>query len=784
MKLKQVCLSVFFTVLCCANITKAQIQNGDFETTPTFNCTGATSWTNSILGVELTNCCTAGAPPTWWIDLTGCGYGNGRYIEQAVPTIVGRTYILEWDLGCLFNFTTAGMDVSINGALQGNYTNSTPGTPSVLLNWKHFRICFVASQASTTIRFTGNAPGNPGVIGLDNVKMISFEELFAIQGSLGEECNEFCLSLAQVVSYPGITPGNIEWYVNNVLEASGPTTYCRKFPKNVPTPVKVVFSESICGNTHTLETTITATGDCPCDLQSHSELITTHVPCYNYFFNIQTDPGYTSLATYWTVDGQLYAGPSPTLSLQNLSPGTHTICADMIGGVTGEGDPCCAKHCTVITVPEQTSESRMITYCPLGQPNGPMYNPCDDCDGYYELWNGGVLVGSSANGCFSYPIGNGYEMRCYDIFYTELAIYQCLRKTIYFNVQALPVTGVQYPDETIYIPCMANDVAYSINCHGFPNFKLYGSVGLITQGSAPAVVTLAAGDYTVECIDPENCNTSLTVVHVLPQPMVESTCNVFIELCWQLTDEGSQWYFTNFMNSCPDCRQTVLNATQTGPWVTQSYIPSSMYGPIRIVTREYFDAVNCRKCTVTFTVANAASTTINMNGAPCQSVPLPPCLQNQTIKMFISGHPENTTTLFAGASVVLCCANPYGIANPTYVIYSESDPCCMLIVNLDCGPQVPPRMGHGNPGQGEVEVGTLQIIPNPTASVFRIASDKGLEKYNKVEITDMNGRVMLTRSNIDSETMIDVGGFSKGTYFVNVSTGSGLVTLKLISVNE
>lgn len=790
MNLKHAFLRLLLGCCLLTNISRAQIQNGNFETTPTGNCAGATSWISNG-NVQLTSCCTGtnAGLATWWVDLTGCTSGNANFIEQAVPTIVGRIYILEWDLGRLINFTAAGVDVSVNGAVQGNFVNATPGSAAIPLNWQHFSICFIATQPTTTIRFTGNAPDpNPGVIGLDNVNMTGIDQIFALQVAPDEGCNRFCISLIQATPYPGATASNIQWYVNNALEASGSTTFCRTFPKNVPTQVSVVFSESACGViTRTLQTTITATENCPCDLSSHAQLTTTPIPCYKYQFGIVTDAGYTALSTYWTVDGQLTGGSSPTLSLLNLSAGTHTICANMIGGVTGEGELCCAKQCTVVTIPEQVSEARLIPYCPLAYPYGPWYNPCSDCNGYYEFWNNGQIVGTSASGCISYILSSTSEMRCYDVYPGGI---KCLRKTIYFTIQPDPVIGSQSPDEIITLPCMsaANSVAYNINCPGETHYELYGANGFFQQGSAPAVVNLAVGDYTLDCVDYNNCTKNTTIIHVYPQVMTASSCTVFAEMCFQLVDEQSPWYFANFMNNCPDCQQTVLNATQTGPWITQAFIQSSPQGPVRIVSREYYDYVNCKMCTVTFTVANATYTNVSTNGGPCQTVALPPCLQNQTLKMFINGHPENTSTVSGGTSVVLCCNNPYGISNPTYVIYSENDPCCSLIVNLDCGGPLVPKpgdgAGSGTETDGTTGIGSLHIIPNPTASVFRIASGEGFAKYKQVQITDMNGSVLLTRSDVDSETMIDVSELDKGTYFVNVITDSQTVTLKLISVND
>jgi hypothetical protein len=432
------------------------------------------------------------------------------------------------------------------------------------------------------------------------------------------------------------------------------------------------------------------------------------------------------------------------------------------------------------------SESRLITYCPITYPLGPWYNPCTDCNGYYEFLNNGVVVGTSTNGCISYVLSSGSEMRCYDLYPGGV---KCLKKDIYFTIQAEQVIASQSPDETVYIPCMANSVVYNINCNGYPNYELYGPNGFYMQNPAPDAVTLAAGDYTLDCVNYNTCTKNTTIIHVVPQLMQESNCGVFAEMCWQLTDVGSSWYFTNLMSNCPDCQQTVLNATQTGPWITQAFYQTTPQGPIRIVTREYIDQVNCRRCTVTFTVANAMYSTVYTNGAPCQTITLPACLQNQPVKVFVNGYPQDVTTLPGGTSVVLCCNNQYGITNPTYVIYSETDPCCSMIVNLMCENGIPRAPGAGQSGgsgtniQNPADI-SLQIIPNPTASVFRIASDKGSAKYKQVVITDMNGKVLMELSEIDSNTMIDVSHLNKGTYFVKVNTGTETVTLKLISIND
>jgi hypothetical protein len=461
------------------------------------------------------------------------------------------------------------------------------------------------------------------VTGLDNVDLTDLSGQFLLNAQAGEKCNEFCFSLVSQAP-PGTTVSNENWYVDNVLELSNSSTFCRVFPKNVTKQVRVDFSvTTACGTTtYSLQQPVTATDDCPCDLQSNIALSHTFTSCNSVVFSMTLPPDYSVLCHQWTLDGKKMNGPANGITLSNLAPGQHTVCMNALGGMDGEEeDVCCAKVCEVIHVQDQ-------------------------------------------------------------------------------NV---------------------------------------------------------------------------------------SECEVFAEACYQLTDEGSPWYFTNFMNNCPECQNTVLNATYAGPWQVLSHTSSGLGGgPRMIVTREYVDEASCSKCIVTFTVANTYATDITVIGEPCTTVPLPPCLQGQQLKMFINGHPENTSDVPGGMDIVLCCDNPYGILNPTYIIYSETDPCCNMIVNLNCdqaGAAMKPTAIKGqNSEQGE---SVLKIIPNPTASIFHIASTKEYETYKKVEIVDLKGTVLLVREHINSNTEIDASALNKGTYLVRITTGTGeQVRLKLIVVSD
>jgi hypothetical protein len=169
------------------------IQNGTFSVNAMNNCVGnVASWVTSP-DMQLSDCCDTNLPGNWWLDITGCGYGNGRWAQQSVPTTVGSTYLLQWQLGCYANvpeMTDAGANVEINGQFVGLFSHADFSGSE--LAYHTFNYCFVATQPTTTVKFIANGsatsltpssysptPPNVGVnypytgrIALDNVSIL------------------------------------------------------------------------------------------------------------------------------------------------------------------------------------------------------------------------------------------------------------------------------------------------------------------------------------------------------------------------------------------------------------------------------------------------------------------------------------------------------------------------------------------------------------------------------------------------------------------------------------
>lgn len=188
-------LSLFFVL---HNNAFSQIINGNFNQPGVIigaSCNAGTGWTTATgnLSSQYTN--LLGPSTNFWIDITPCwASGNGTYIEQTVPTVIGRCYYLKFDLGthCRWDMSDAGVYISIDGNLLGKRIfNDSFDCISGMLHWEsRTSKAFVATGTTTTIRFTGegrctkNSPTSgpnqctpvgsiafPGVMGIDNIEL-------------------------------------------------------------------------------------------------------------------------------------------------------------------------------------------------------------------------------------------------------------------------------------------------------------------------------------------------------------------------------------------------------------------------------------------------------------------------------------------------------------------------------------------------------------------------------------------------------------------------------------
>jgi hypothetical protein len=66
------------------------------------------------------------------------------------------------------------------------------------------------------------------------------------------------------------------------------------------------------------------------------------------------------------------------------------------------------------------------------------------------------------------------------------------------------------------------------------------------------------------------------------------------------------------------------------------------------------------------------------------------------------------------------------------------------------------------------------LYPNPATDKFIIK--KGYLKINRIEITDLTGKIVLN----SDKTEINVSGLPEGSYLVQIHSDKGILTKKLI----
>lgn len=109
-----------------------------------------------------------------WLDLTGNGSNGANGVEQTIATSPGSTYAITYyignAIGGIFG-NSSGLSISLNGVvgLTGRVTSSVP---SNILNWSRFEQRFIASNASTTLRFINTDGPSDNSNGLDNISIV------------------------------------------------------------------------------------------------------------------------------------------------------------------------------------------------------------------------------------------------------------------------------------------------------------------------------------------------------------------------------------------------------------------------------------------------------------------------------------------------------------------------------------------------------------------------------------------------------------------------------------
>ena len=77
----------------------------------------------------------------------------------------------------------------------------------------------------------------------------------------------------------------------------------------------------------------------------------------------------------------------------------------------------------------------------------------------------------------------------------------------------------------------------------------------------------------------------------------------------------------------------------------------------------------------------------------------------------------------------------------------------------------------------KVNQNDILIYPNPTTGVLNIRSK---ENIKQIIISNITGKTILTNSNVNQTTPIDLSGIKNGIYIITIKTDSGIINKKLI----
>ena len=154
--------------------------NGSFETPSVGyqlvaggNSAAIPGWTTVLSGVEHFNATTWGGTPDGLmiIDLANYTYSAGG-LEQAVATVPGQTYDVSfWAGNSTFGGRTGTGDILVSVGGASPLTFQTPVAHTTALVWEQRSFSFVASSATTMVRFWNNQNANYYFANIDGVAL-------------------------------------------------------------------------------------------------------------------------------------------------------------------------------------------------------------------------------------------------------------------------------------------------------------------------------------------------------------------------------------------------------------------------------------------------------------------------------------------------------------------------------------------------------------------------------------------------------------------------------------
>ena len=151
----------------------------------------------------------------------------------------------------------------------------------------------------------------------------------------------------------------------------------------------------------------------------------------------------------------------------------------------------------------------------------------------------------------------------------------------------------------------------------------------------------------------------------------------------------------------------------------------------------------------TYTASNNTATYTLTNTMGCDSI--------INLNLVINESSTGTDTQFATESYTWIDGVTYTESNSTATFTLTNSNNCDSVVTLDL------TINSSSEINTFAKQYEIQVFPNPTNDVLNVSLDK--YKIKEVSLLDIQGRVILTQSNLLDKNRIDLSNFVAGIYF-------------------
>lgn len=80
----------------------------------------------------------------------------------------------------------------------------------------------------------------------------------------------------------------------------------------------------------------------------------------------------------------------------------------------------------------------------------------------------------------------------------------------------------------------------------------------------------------------------------------------------------------------------------------------------------------------------------------------------------------------------------------------------------------------------KLQKNNFQIFPNPTKDFIKINSENNIQE---VYIFDNQGRVLIYKNNLESNSILDLSSLNSGVYFIRIFDGNNFLNQKIIKLD-